>query len=190
MTIPIAQTVCQPGISRRHVLWAGAAFASMSLFPSMGWAYHPTRALKLHRAVIGKNLAVEYWAEGALVPEALRELNVFLRDPSNGEVVEIDPELFDFLYDIAKELGITGEISIMSGYRSPATNERLRRRNSAAARNSFHTKGKAVDISIPGYSAKSVSKVAIGLRRGGVGYYPESKYVHIDTGPVRDWEHT
>ena len=73
----------------------------------------------------------------------------------------------------------------MSGYRSPVTNDRLRRRNSAAAKGSFHVKGKAVDIRIPGYSTNAVRRVALDLKQGGVGYYPRSRYVHIDTGPVR-----
>ena len=176
-------------LSRRQVLHTGTLLIATSLSPSLGWSHHLKRSLKLHNALTGENLKVEYWAEGEFVPEALKELNRFLRDPHNGKVTEIDPKLFHFIYDIAKKLEVTDTINIMSGYRSPATNDRLRRRNAAAAKGSFHVKGQAVDIRIPGYNTKSVRRVALDLRQGGVGYYPRSRYVHIDTGPVRNWRH-
>lgn len=176
-------------LSRRQILRMGTLFFATGFSPSLGWSHHQKRSLNLHNALTGEALKVEYWAKGEFVPDALMELNHFLRDPHNGKVTEIDPKLYHFIYDIAKTLGVEDTINIMSGYRSPSTNDRLRRRNSAAAKGSFHVKGQAVDIRIPGYSTNSVRSVALRLKQGGVGYYPRSKYVHIDTGPVRSWRH-
>ena len=189
MTRPLIQSAYTGGLSRRQVLRMGSLFIATSLSPSLGWSHHSNRSLQLHNALTGEALQLEYWVGGEFVPDALKTLNDFLRDPHNGKVTEIDPKLFHFIYDIANKLGASGTINIMSGYRSPATNDRLRRRNSAAAKGSFHVKGKAVDIRIPGYNTDAVRRVALGLRQGGVGYYPRSKYVHIDTGPVRSWRH-
>lgn len=178
-----------PAVTRRQVLRMGGVVIASSVSPSLGWSHHASRSLNLHNALTRENLELEYWANGEFVPEALKELNHFLRDPHNGKVTEIDPELYHLIFDIARRLEATGIINIMSGYRSPVTNDRLRRRNSAAAKGSFHVKGKAVDIRIPGYSTNAVRRVALDLKQGGVGYYPRSRYVHIDTGPVRSWRH-
>ena len=182
-------SLCAVGISRRQILGMGGVIIASSIAPSLGWSHHINRSLKLHNALTRENLEVAYWVDGEFVPEALKELNHFLRDPHNGRVTEIDPKLYHLIFDIAKKLDAKGIINIMSGYRSPVTNDRLRQRNSAAAKGSFHVKGKAVDIRIPGYSTNAVRRVAMGLKEGGVGYYPRSKYVHIDTGPVRSWRH-
>lgn len=189
MIRPSHQATHTGGLNRRQILHMGTLFIATSLSPSLGWSHHLQRSLKLHNALTGENLKVEYWADGEFVPDALKELNRFLRDPHNGKVTEIDPKLFHFIYEIARELEANDTINIMSGYRSPATNDRLRRRNSAAAKGSFHVKGQAVDIRIPGHNTKSVRRVALDLKQGGVGYYPRSRYVHIDTGPVRSWRH-
>ena len=175
------------GFSRRQILRMGGVIIASNVFPAPGWSHHINRHLKLHNALTDENLEVEYWVNGEFVPEALKELNHFLRDPHNGKVTEIDPKLYHLIYNIANRLKAKGIINIMSGYRSPVTNDRLRRHNSAAAKGSFHVKGKAVDIRIPGYSTNAVRRVAVALGQGGVGYYPRSKYVHIDTGPVRSW---
>ena len=189
MTRLTIQSAPAGGLNRRQILRMGTLFLASNLSPTLGWSHHLKRSLKLHNALTGENLKVEYWVEGEYVPDALKELDHFLRDPHNGKVTAIDPKLYHFIHDIASRLGANGTINIMSGYRSPATNDRLRRRNSAAAKRSFHVKGKAVDIRIPGHSTKSVRHVALDLKQGGVGYYPRSRYVHIDTGPLRSWRH-
>lgn len=185
----ITQSIPAGGISRRQVLQVGTLLIASSFSPPLGRSHHLKRSLKLHNALTGEDMNVEYWAEGEFVPDALKALNHFLRDPHNGKVTEIDPRLFHFVHAIAEKLGFRETINIISGYRSPATNNQLRRRNSAAAKGSFHVKGKAVDIRIPGHSTKSVHRAALDLEQGGVGYYPRSKYIHIDTGPVRSWQH-
>ena len=186
-----ATSECAPAtaVTRRQLLRMGGVVIASSACPSLAWSHHASRSLNLHNALTRENLQLEYWVDGEFAPEALKELNHFLRDPHNGNVTEIDPKLYHLIYDIANRLKATGIINIMSGYRSPVTNDRLRRRNAAAAKGSFHVKGKAVDIRIPGYSTNAVRRVAVGLNQGGVGYYPRSRYVHIDTGPVRSWRH-
>ena len=187
MIHPIIQSTHTGGLSRRQVLRMGAVVIATSFSPSLGWSHHIKRSLNLHNALTGETIKLEFWVKGEYVPDALKALNHFLRDPHSGKVTEIDPKLFHFIHDVAGKLGAKRPINIISGYRSPATNDRLRRRNSAAAKGSFHVKGKAVDIRISGHSARSVRRVALDLKLGGVGYYPRSKYVHIDTGPVRSW---
>ncbi len=189
MTRPRSRAAQTRGLSRRQVLRTGTLLIATGLSPSLGWSHHVKRSLDLHNALTGENINIEYWEKGEYVPDALKALNHFLRDPHNGKVTEIDPQLFHFIHDIARKLEAKRTIDIISGYRSPATNDRLRRRNSAAAKGSFHVKGKAVDIRIAGRSAKSIRRAALDLKQGGVGYYPRSRYVHIDTGPVRSWRH-
>ena len=189
MTRRMIQSASTDGLSRRQILQTGTLLIATGLFPSPGWSHHTKRSLDLHNALTGESIELEYWVQGEFVPDALKALNHFLRDPHNGKVTEIDPKLFNLIHDITSKLGAKGTINVISGYRSPATNDRLRRRNSAAAKGSFHVKGKAVDIRVPGHSAKSVRQVALNLKQGGVGYYPRSRYVHIDTGPVRSWRH-
>lgn len=120
--------------------------------------------------------------------DALQKLNYFMRDHKTGEVTVFDPRLFDLLYDIERRLGYpAGPIEILSAYRSPRTNARLRRVSRRAARKSLHMYGKAVDIRFPDTSARRVRDSAISLSRGGVGFYPSSHFVHVDTGSVRRW---
>ena len=115
------------GLSRRQVLSMGGVIIASSVSPSLGWSHHINRTLTMHNALTRENLEVEYWVQGEFVPEALKELNYFLRDPHNGKVTEIDPKLYHLIFDIAKKLEAKGTINIMSGYRSPVTNDRLRR---------------------------------------------------------------
>ncbi len=120
--------------------------------------------------------------------DALQKLNYFMRDHKTGEITVFDPRLFDLLYDIERRLGYpAGPIEVLSAYRSPRTNARLRRVSRRAARNSLHMYGKAVDIRLPGTSVRRVRDSAISLSRGGVGFYPGSNFVHVDTGSVRRW---
>ena len=189
MQRPVPPSTPAGGLSRRQVIRMGALFIATHLSPSLGWSHHTNRSLNLHNALTGETIQVAYWEKGEFVPDALEALNHFLRDPHNGQVTDIDPKLFHFIYGITSELDAKGTIKIISGYRSQSTNERLRRRNAAAAKRSFHVRGQAVDIRIPDHSTKSVRRVALDLKQGGVGYYPRSRYVHIDTGPVRSWRH-
>lgn len=119
---------------------------------------------------------------------ALARVNVFLRDHYSGAIGIIDPALLVILARLRRELDTSRPVHVISGYRSPATNEMLRRRGGGGvARHSLHMDGKAIDIRIPGVALKDVRDAAIDLRRGGVGFYAKSQFVHLDTGRVRTW---
>ena len=110
-----------------------------------------------------------------------------MRDYRNGEQHPIDPPLFDYLYDVARALGVDPVFGVISGYRSPQTNERLRERSSGVARHSLHLEGRAIDVRLEGIDCTDLAAGALGLARGGVGYYRRSDFVHLDTGALRTW---
>ena len=120
-------------------------------------------------------------------PATLRELNNFLRDFRTGDVHPIDPELLDILYKIQQKSGSRGVIEVISGYRSPKTNMYLRSQSDSVARKSLHMNGQALDIRITDLKIEHLLDAAVSLHRGGVGYYPRSNFVHIDTGSFRTW---
>jgi uncharacterized protein YcbK (DUF882 family) len=120
--------------------------------------------------------------------QALAKVNVFLRDHYSGAVGAIDPALIMILARLRRELGTDRRIDIISGFRSPATNDMLRKRGGGGvARRSKHMDGMAVDIRIPGVPLADVRDAAIDLKLGGVGYYHKSQFVHLDTGRFRTW---
>lgn len=147
------------------------------------------RTLKLFNTHTHETLTITFKKNGRYIPSALRELNRFLRDWRRNEATKMDPELFDLVWDVYRRSGAKKPIHVVSGYRSPATNGMLRKRSRGVARNSQHTRGKAMDYFIPGVSVAKLR--ANGLRKevGGVGYYPRSRtpFVHMDTGRVRHW---
>lgn len=130
---------------------------------------------------------VTYWADGEYVRGALDEINRALRDWRKDEVHPIDVNLLDLLYRLGRNLDTDCHFELVSGYRSPKTNEMLHRMDPGVAVNSLHMEGQAVDISLPGRPLRKVHEMALAMGRGGVGYYPESNFVHVDTGRVRRW---
>jgi uncharacterized protein YcbK (DUF882 family) len=159
---------------------SGYVFASRPSRPAL-----PNRQLNLYNVHTGDRLEVEYFIDGRYEPEAIAALNHLLRDHRNGQTKSIDPRLFDLVATLNRKLTSRMPTEIISGYRSPSTNARLRRHSRGVAKNSYHVKGRALDIRIPGYRPSQVNRVARGLKAGGVGRY--RKFVHIDTGPVRFW---
>lgn len=146
---------------------------------------HKTLALEHHHT--GETLKLTYYERGRYIHDALKEANYFLRDYHNGAVHSVDPTLLDQLYDVKLLLGVNKPFHIVSAYRSPGTNASLRRHSSGVARHSLHMQGRAVDIRMEGVSAKTIRNAALTLQRGGVGYYPNSNFVHLDTGEIRTW---
>ena len=119
---------------------------------------------------------------------ALARINEYLRDYRTGSIHEYDPQVFDLLHDVVASVGhADGEIQIVCGYRTPHTNEYLRTHGHGVARHSLHMRGMAIDIRVPGVSAAKLRDAALALHRGGVGYYANSNFVHVDTGRVRRW---
>ena len=115
------------------------------------------------------------------------DINHIMRDYRTGEIKSIDPKLLDLLYCIVSEVNPRDPISIISGYRSPRTNAALRKITKGVSPNSLHMEGRAIDIRIPGYETSAIRDLAIQQKSGGVGYYPKSDFIHLDTGPVKFW---
>lgn len=153
-----------------------------------GKQYPRLRILSFHHRHTGEKVKVTYRIGDFYQRDALQTLNSFMRDFRTGDVIPLDPKLFDLLYDLNQRLGHPGgPIEILSAYRSPRTNTMLRGTSRRVARNSMHLHGKAVDIRLPGTPARWVCDSAISLNQGGVGFYPTSDFVHVDTGEVRRW---
>lgn len=145
--------------------------------------------LKLARSHTGEIIDVVYRIGDTYIPQALNDLNHFLRDSHNEEVSEFDPRTFDVLHTVLAKLGKSnGVIDILSGYRSQETNDMLRASGTTnAAEHSQHIVAKAIDLRVPGVPAPLLRDAAKSLEAGGVGYYPASQFVHVDVGPVRQW---
>ncbi len=160
-----------------------------SLIPGWLWASinrSQERILHLYSINTGESLKVVYWMEGQYLESSLREVFHLLRDYRSGEVHPIDVHLLDLLYVMRTLLEKEEPIHVISGYRSPQTNEALRYMKRGVAKDSYHTRGMAVDVSVPGVPLRVLRNLAISLRMGGVGYYP-GRFVHLDTGPFRTW---
>ena len=174
--------------SRRRFIRNLALVAPIAAFPGLALAkVQPARRLRLHHTHTGETLDVVYHDNGAYEPDALRALNHLLRDHRSGDVTDIDPKLLDLLHAAQQRLGSTGTYEIISAYRSPATNEMLRKRGSRVARRSLHLTGRAIDVRLTDADTRDLRQAGLDLARGGVGYYPRSDFVHLDTGRVRRW---
>ncbi len=143
--------------------------------------------VSIRNAHTGERFKGVYRIGSYYVPSAFRRINRVLRDHRTGDIHPIDPELIDTLARVQRDCRCGDAIEILSGYRSPKTNNMLRRNTGGVAKNSFHMKGQAADIRVPGSSPSRVRNAARALRVGGVGYYPRSGFVHVDTGKVRTW---
>jgi uncharacterized protein YcbK (DUF882 family) len=144
--------------------------------------------LRLYHLHTNERIDLVYRKGDEYIPEALDRLDQFLRDHRTGDVIQLDRRVFDLLHDLTYALGRPDtEIDIVCGYRTPWSNEYLRRTTPGVAEHSLHMLGEAIDIRVPGVSTAELRKAALGLGRGGVGYYPESRFVHVDVGRVRQW---
>jgi len=176
------------GLTRRTFL-ASVAVTGLGLvkLPRVLRAIEAPRSLAFRHLHTGEQLAVEYFAAGEYVPHALHEVNHVLRDWRTNQVYPIDPALLDLLSDLHRVSGTRHPFEVICGYRSPATNTMLHSHSEKVSLNSLHLRGKAIDIRLPDVPLATLRDAALGLRRGGVGYYPESDFVHVDTGRVRRW---
>jgi uncharacterized protein YcbK (DUF882 family) len=176
-------------ISRRRMLIASGLAGSAALMSRMlfGAAPAAAREISLINLHTGEKLNVEYFRDDAYVPDALNAIEVLLRDFRNGDKHPIDPKLMDYLVDVAEQIGLPPAYSVISGYRSPETNERLHERSSGVSQHSLHMQGRAIDVRIKDVDCKDLAQRAEQLKRGGVGYYRASNFVHLDTGAFRTW---
>jgi len=181
---------------RRAILKAAAGGAFLLLsgqaFPRLAAAGAvspgPEGRLSLFNTHTGERLSVDYRdGRGECIPEAVSAMNRILRCHYTQQVAEMDLRVIDFLSAVDRSLGGGNDIHIVSGYRSPEYNEKLVRRGQGVARHSLHLQGKAIDFRIPKASLPSLREAALRLQGGGVGYYPGSGFVHIDSGRFRTW---
>jgi uncharacterized protein YcbK (DUF882 family) len=145
------------------------------------------RRLSFYSLNTQEKLSTVFWQDGRLVPAALAEIDHHLRDFRTGDVRPIDPALLDLLHRLSGVMRYEEPIHVISGYRSAKTNAMLARRSNRVAKSSYHLRGMAIDIRLPKRGLGEVRRAAIQLARGGVGFYPGSDFVHVDTGPVRSW---
>lgn len=201
---------------RRRLLWGAFAVGLVSAVPGLAEASTPSnvprkrpakpaparnlgppsgpvatrpsasRALRLQVVNTGERFEGVYWRDGNYVPETLQRLDRVLRDHRAGAVTRMDPKLYDMLWEMQQRLDTSEPWRVISAYRSPQTNAAVRKQG-GVARNSFHLHGKALDVDLTDRSTRAIRQVAVGLQAGGVGQYPRSDFVHIDTGPVRVW---
>lgn len=176
--------------NRRKLLALGGVALGAAFLPTSAFATLATprpRILTLNNLHTGETLKAEFFDGRGYIQEELAKLNHFFRDYRANKIKAIDPSLFDQLFRLQGLLGTRKPVQLISGYRCLDTNNELRARSSGVAKKSYHTKGQAMDFHIEGIALSNIRKAALSLRAGGVGYYPRSNFVHIDTGPVRHW---
>ncbi len=145
------------------------------------------RSLSFYNTHTGETLETAYWESGKFLSQPLSEIDYILRDHRTDQMRRIDADLLDFLHALRVKLRTQQPFHIISGYRSPETNAWLCRLNRGVVQNSLHVYGKAVDIRLPGCALSSLREAAMDLKRGGVGFYPRSDFIHMDVGRVRCW---
>lgn len=176
------------GFLKTSLLIAGLAAVSGPLaVPDLFGSASDNRKLKFYHTHTGKVLEVAYYQNGEYDPEALAMIRVFLADWRDGKQLDLDPELMDILWRIQQATGNAGTWEVISAYRSPQSNEMLRSKSSGVAKKSQHLVGHAIDVRLRGLDLKVLHNTARSLKLGGVGYYPGSNFVHVDTGRVRYW---
>ncbi|MGR6981703.1 DUF882 domain-containing protein [Testudinibacter sp. P27/CKL/0425] len=177
--------------SRRKWLALGGIVLGASLLPAEVLAAVSTpkpRVLTFRNINTGERLTSSLKNGQIATSTDLKKLDHLLRDRRSQKVHRIAPQLFSKLYQIQGNLGLRNtEIQIICGYRAPTTNAAMSARSRGVAKNSYHTRGEAIDFRIDGVSLANVRKAATNLNNGGVGYYPRSNFVHIDIGPNRTW---
>ena len=178
------------GFGRRHFLF-GAGLSLLIRKPAFA-KDQSVRSLAFHNLHTDEKLELEYWRQGAYLPDALSAVNHILRDFRTNDVHPIAPPLLDLLCGLRANLETRSPVSVISGYRSPVTNAMLRgeREHSGVAAKSLHMHGMAIDIRIDGRSLAAIHSAALAVHGGGVGYYPVSDFVHVDVGRVRTWSGT
>ena len=180
------------GISRRGLLgaFAATAIAATPTYSSAAGFLRGAgdiRRIAMHSGRTGEHLNTIYWIEGEYIPEAVREINMHMRDWRTGEAIQIDLRTIDIMSASLNLLDTSEPYLPLSGYRSPKTNQMLRSNNRGVARNSLHMRGQAADLRLQGRTPTQMASAALACRAGGVGRYGRSNFVHMDCGPIRSW---
>lgn len=184
---------------RRKWLVMGGAALGLSLIPGIATAASTsakatntakkssrTRTLLIKNINTNETIKSTYFNGKSYDKTELARLNHIFRDRRNDKVTTIDPKLYDKIYYLQKQFG-NKQVELICGYRSVDSNNEMRATKRGVAKQSYHTLGQAADIRIPGVPLKSLRDAALKMKSGGVGYYPSSNFVHVDTGPVRNW---
>lgn len=177
------------GLNRRQFLGiALGAVCAIAPLPVLATGFGTARrVLAFKDTHTNEKLTAAYWENGKYQPEALAKIYHVLRDFRTGEVKEIDTRLLDLLYTLRLKLQTKAPFEIISAYRSPKTNAKLAALNGGVAKKSLHMAGMAIDVRLTDRKLTVLRDAAIGLRAGGVGFYPKSNFVHVDLGRVRTW---
>jgi uncharacterized protein YcbK (DUF882 family) len=186
----VARSVPRPAKPAAHPRVQAARYGGFMMAPPPPPPVLDTtspRTLSLVNVNSGEAISVTYWSDGAYHRDALDKLNTFCRDTHEDQKTEMDPLLFDVLWHTANTVHYDGPIEVFSAFRSPTTNAWLASMQRGVASDSQHINGNAMDIRFPGVPVFQVRQAARSLNMGGVGFYPRSGFVHLDTGPVRYW---
>ncbi|MGE4062880.1 MAG: DUF882 domain-containing protein [Rhodospirillaceae bacterium] len=173
--------------SRRAFISGGFAMAASVALPTQTFAGTPPRTLSFENLHTGERLKATYWADGEYLPEAALEIRRVLRDHRTDAIHTIDPNLLDLLVVLQQRLEITQAYQVISCYRSPQTNAALAKVSDGVATRSLHMLGAAIDVRIGRINLHDLKNAARSLGAGGVGFYPQSNFVHLDTGRPRYW---
>lgn len=179
----------EQGTARRFFFKAGLGVCALLALPT-AYASAPRTSVKqlaLLNLHTGERVKSVYWEKGRYIPGALREIEKVLRDHRTNKMHAIDLRLLDLMQLLHSRMGAKKEFQVVSGYRSPETNQMLAMQNNGVAKQSLHMQGKAIDIRLPEFSLANLRKAALSMKVGGVGYYPNSNFIHLDTGHVRYW---
>ena len=167
-------------------LGATASLAMPNAFANI--IKQPERSIALLNLHTGEQLKATYWAEGHYQTSELQAIHKVLRDHRTGDIHAIDENLIEMLNLLHHTVDGKQPFHVISGYRSPKTNAMLNKNSTGVAKKSLHMQGKAIDIRLPGRALSDLRKSALNLKLGGVGYYPGSEFIHVDTGRVRQWQ--
>ncbi len=182
-----------PDNNRRRFIKAGLSACALFSLPLAASLSHAKILQPVEKTLgfvnlhTGEKIHSVYWAEGQYIPEALQSFREVLRDHRTGDLHAMDTDLFDLLHLLKSQMNSDQEFHVISAFRSQKTNEMLASRSGGVAKQSLHTLGKAIDIRMPGHQLSNLRTAALSLEVGGVGYYPKSDFIHIDTGRTRSW---
>lgn len=176
-------------LTRRQLLLGLGGLATYSMVPKAKASKSPlgVRTLGFYNTHTREHGQGRYWVDGLYQPKTLADFSHLLRDHRQNQAMPMDKRLYDLLYRLGSTLNVDHEFHVISGYRSPATNHMLASRSRGVAKKSYHMRGMAIDIAVPEVKLSHLREAAISLKLGGVGYYPKSGFIHVDTGPVRIW---
>jgi uncharacterized protein YcbK (DUF882 family) len=187
MTIGTSSQITRRGVLRAFAATAITAAPTFSQAAGFLRGSGDIRRIKMYSGRTGERLDTIYWIEGHYIPEALHEINHFMRDWRTDSVKDIDQRTLDIMAAAHNMMDVSEPYLLLSGYRSPKTNAQLRARSRGVARNSLHMEGQAADLRLASRSVRQMAKAAIACNGGGVGTYSRSNFVHMDCGDVRSW---